>query len=323
MLQQFRRCLVGQRRSWYGLLLIGVCACDVHMYQLERDSTSAVNGTDSMMDDIRSDTLGAIENDSGDDGVLSDSTPATDDADVPFEQDLIDDMEDGSGRILARNGRYGIWYVLDDMNFIAWPPHPSRGEPVLMTEIPGGRRDSRWAMRVIGGIDVQTESDEEAAIVGFDLRDDGVAALSFDASSYSGISFWGRSAKKMFVPFRLRSVQETQTGDKGESVDDEYADTIVSIPFNKLWQKIYIFFNFYKKETLPESTPPFEGYWNGVLNLRELLSVQFYFSQQGWLDDFDFWIDDIAFFKGRPDCGLESAVCLFDPQGETDEPSVQ
>ena len=301
---------------WCGLLLIGVSACEIHMYELKDDSTPKADGGGPVADERSEDTSEQMENDNEDSDTASDSADPSDVMVQPLELDPIDDMEDGSGRILAKNGRYGFWYVMDDANVIVWPPLTSSGEPALTERIPGGRSCSSRAMHIKGGCDdLDRWDDDSGAGVGFDLRYNSTGPISFDASVFNGIAFWGRSEMEMDIPLRVRSITDTSTETVRADDGLERVYSTAGIPLTEAWRKYWVFFRD-EDHLVNPAFSPFEGeYWDGAFNARELLSVQFYFNHATRVGFFDFWIDDISFFKGRPDCGLDAAVCLFDVEG--------
>jgi hypothetical protein len=96
--------------------------------------------------------------------------------------DMIDDMEDGDKRVLQGTGRDGWWYTTGDGSS---PSAAISEEPI--SAIPGGRDGSLFSARALGqGFTVW-------AGFGLFFGQATDTNLLYDASAWTGISFWIRS----------------------------------------------------------------------------------------------------------------------------------
>src|SRR5207244_3618731 len=108
---------------------------------------------------------------------------------------LIDDMEDGTGRICTGAGRVGAWYEYNDGLGVQSPPQ-TPGSPLLPFAIPAGSGRNGRAMFSShhypnpGGLRAPPAW---GAGIGVDLAFDGSSYRTYDAQDVSGISFWARS----------------------------------------------------------------------------------------------------------------------------------
>lgn len=215
--------------------------------------------------------------------------------------DVIDDMESGSGRIFENDGRIGVWYVFNDGIVEQWPPLTEPGEPALTDEIVGGRGGSTRAMHTLGrGIMTGCDYDCWGAGIGVDLMYDGLEYKAYDASAYSGLTFWGLSDVPMAVPLLLGTVDDVAIEWGGFCPIEQnlcISHPTTYVPFMTAWKQYWVFFSS----------------WEGTVALNELLNVQFFFHRYNDVDAFNFWIDDLAFFSGNPDCDLPDTTCLFQP----------
>jgi MYXO-CTERM domain-containing protein len=113
--------------------------------------------------------------------VLSDVTLSGDTSGPPV---LIDDLEDGDTSILVKDGRQGNWYAYDDGT------GGTRTEPHIE---PAMRSGSKNAMCISG-----SGFTGYGGGIGFDLNNPGNARALYDASAYTGISFWARGMPEQF-----------------------------------------------------------------------------------------------------------------------------
>jgi endoglucanase len=96
----------------------------------------------------------------------------------------IDDLEDGDVEILARDGREGTWFAFDDAS------GGTRTDPEIA---PAERDGSRNALCLDG-----SNFTRWGGGFGFPLSGVGVARLPYDASNYTGVSFWARGSSTQF-----------------------------------------------------------------------------------------------------------------------------
>lgn len=195
---------------------------------------------------------------------------------------MIDDMEDGDGSILAADGRKGAWYTYNDETAAA-TQDPAVGLPFEMTPINPPRGQSAFAANTKGSGFMTWGSG-----FGFDLSNDGTAKAAYDASKYSGISFWARIGAGATGSVRLNIGDKNTTPEGGvcdpAACSDDFGKDIV---LTADWQKFDIKF--------AEMT---QVGWSMVLlpeiQKSALFAVHF---QTGVDKTFDIWVDDIAFFE--------------------------
>lgn len=97
---------------------------------------------------------------------------------------LIDDFEDGDLRVLPKQGRVGGWYAYDDMT-----PGTRTGAELKSA----GRAGSKNALCISG----QGFTGWGGGI-GFSFVEDGSSRKPYDASAYTGITFWARGSATQF-----------------------------------------------------------------------------------------------------------------------------
>ncbi len=93
---------------------------------------------------------------------------------------LIDDLEDGDLSILTRDGREGSWFVFDD---------GSGGTRTELQIQPAERSGSKNAVCIEG-----SGFTRWGGGFGFPLSGQGGGRASYDASEYTGVSFWARGS---------------------------------------------------------------------------------------------------------------------------------
>jgi Leucine-rich repeat (LRR) protein len=204
----------------------------------------------------------------------------------------IDDMEDGTGRICTGSGRVGVWYAFNDhqANSVQWPAETPPGVPIAMSFIPGSRGASTRGVHTYG-----TGFTYWGSGVGFDLNFDGTTYRSYDASRYQGVHFWARSSNHDLLRFRISSVSTTAV---------KYGGTCLSGLVNAPTECVGpAGVQLQLEPEWLEYTVSFAEL--GVTNERDrLTSIQF--MTRG---DFDFWIDDVAFLEGEPNCCSNLPTC--------------
>ncbi len=219
----------------------------------------------------------------------------------PTRTPLLDDFDDGDARF-QQNGLAGWWYTYRDETAGTQTPTGDFIEPV-----PGGLGDSGSALHVQGEGFSSWGSGFGAYLV---FPEDRNACL-FDASEYSGISFWARG----FVEpddsaptgdaglFRVQLIEKdiTPVEEGGNcSVQDACWDSHrVRLAPSECWQKYSISFD--------EFAPDGWGFSGGELDTDELWLLGFEVSNG---QTYDLWIDQIEFFVGepveeQPSCGDE------------------
>jgi hypothetical protein len=198
----------------------------------------------------------------------------------PCDEFLIDDMEDGSGRIQRCRGRVGVWYAFNDTQYevgLQWPELTEPGTPIETSEIPGGRGPSRRAIHTFGS---NTNGLDWWAGIGFDLNFDGNTYGLYDGSAYDGLTFWlrGTSADPLELRIHTKSTTLPKYGGTFDGFDGAPFSTWI-VPGEE-WQQYFI---------------PFAMWESAFFNPQELINVQFYCGVD--CESFDFWVDDVAFYR--------------------------
>jgi hypothetical protein len=198
---------------------------------------------------------------------------------------LIDDMEDGSGRICGGSGRVGVWYAFNDGLGSQVPAPTTAGEPISPVEIPGGRGASRRAMHTLG-----TGFTDWGVGIGIDLDYDGTRYGRYDASAFTGITFWARSdILDAGLMVRIGTAATTMDIYGGVCTKEPCYPADIILRPEVGWTRYWVPFTHLVSQSSSS---------RGV-EVNKLTNIQFMAVDHG---DFDFWIDDLAFFSGSPDC---------------------
>jgi len=225
---------------------------------------------------------------------------------------LIDDMEDGTGRICRGEGRVGVWYVFHDDFCPQWPEETEPGTPIEVSALPEPRGASKRAMHTFYEADCGAPmpesplndgvNDRWGAGIGLDLAYDGSTYLTYDASAYSGITFWARGSAAGDVGSNPARPLEFRVGD-ASSTSVLYGGTNeklavgrrTSIYLTPEWHQYWVpFASLAAKAAVQEPYAPFQP--------AELTNIQFFAEFYKDVLRFDFWIDDIAFYSGQANC---------------------
>jgi hypothetical protein len=195
------------------------------------------------------------------------------------ELEIIDEMEDGDGTIERTAQRSGNWFPFNDDTGKQEPdPDAETFETFEMSEVnPPRAGSSHFAARTYGGGFAVW-----GAGMGFELY----TQQSYDLSNYAGITFWARRAPDTTAAVRF-SIPDSATARRGgqcqgDDCNDYFGSDLnlttafrrYSFTWSDLKQKLW-------------SDPPHPD----ALNTKEVYGVRF---QVDKLEDFDFWIDDVA-----------------------------
>ncbi|WP_437924135.1 carbohydrate binding domain-containing protein [Sorangium sp. So ce291] len=205
----------------------------------------------------------------------------------PQSIELIDDMEDNDNAILAEGGRVGYWYTFNDETAGATqnpPPDPEgTGEtPFTMTALDPARSQSTTAARSWG-----SGFETWGAGFGFDLNSPEGAKAAYDASAYTGITFW---AKVGAGSVKSATVMISDPG-------TDTAGTVCTTECDK-WQKTLALTEEWQQFTIPFAELK-QGGWGtpagtDQIDATQLYSIQF---QVGVAPEFDVYIDDLGFYN--------------------------
>jgi hypothetical protein len=204
-------------------------------------------------------------------------------APAPTDLSMIDDMEDGNGSILSADGRQGAWYTYNDGTGTQVPAAMTAG--YMMSAITPPRAASTMAAETTGmGFTVWGSG------FGFDLNNDGTMKQPYDASTYTGVTFWAKAGSGSVTSVRM-NVQDAQTAPEGgvcmpsvmNSCNDHRGATV---NLTTDWQQFTFTFASMTQQGWGEKFATFET--------DKLYAIQF---QTGTMATFDLWVDDIAFYK--------------------------
>jgi hypothetical protein len=191
------------------------------------------------------------------------------------DMEAIDLMEDRDGTIemIARRG--GVWFSFNDKTGAQVPAYDD--EIFAMSELDPPRSGSHYAARSYGG-----GFTDWGAGIGFELYNQ----KAYDVSSYAGISFWARRAPNKASALRF-AVTDSATAPRGgqcrehEGCSDYFgSDLSLGTAFRRYsftWSEL-------AQEGWGEPHPD-------SVNTSQIYGVRF---QADPLEDFDFWVDDIA-----------------------------
>lgn len=196
---------------------------------------------------------------------------------------LIDDMEAGTGSILANGGRVGAWFTYNDATAGAQQT-PTAGAPFTPGAVAGATSGSALAAHTQG-----SGFTTWGAGMGFDLNTTGASKGVYDVSSFTGVVLWAAGVDPTTsagLPLRIKvltsgTVPTAEGGACSTNCGDDYGTTI---NLTNTWQEFVI----------PFSSLAQEG-WGAVVAFSpsEAIGLQFQVAQG---QAFDFWIDDIAFY---------------------------
>jgi hypothetical protein len=186
-------------------------------------------------------------------------------------------MEDGDSQLLMSSGRDGAWFVIRDETSGAWTT-PAAGAAFTMAENPQPRGMSERAAALSGG----GFADWGAALA-FNFRASTPdSAPPYDASAYSGISFYGRSLEGV-LDVRV-TIPDASSHPSGGICS---GDTC----YNHFHSNVSLS-GVFKKYTIPFSSLTKDG--DGAFNQSIVFGVEFVVTGN---NNFQFVIDDIAFTR--------------------------
>ncbi|WP_437721117.1 hypothetical protein [Sorangium sp. So ce861] len=195
-------------------------------------------------------------------------------------------MEDNDNAINAAGGRVGYWYTFNDETEGATqnpPPDPTgTGEtPFTMSALDPARGQSMYAARSWG------EGFMDWGIgFGFDLKSEDGEKTPYDASAYTGITFWAKLGPGSGTAASIK-VSDPGTDPAGGTCTTCDAWNW-SFPVTEEWQQFTIAFADLK-----------QGGWGDPagtdqIDATKLYSIQFQINDAA---SFDIYIDDLAFYN--------------------------
>jgi len=199
-----------------------------------------------------------------------------------LKTEMIDDLEDGDGRILQMSGRQGPWHTFNsgDSGGSQMPAGPT------LTPVSGGANGSMLAVHFSG-------KGYAFAGVGFDLNNADAAPESaqskaYDASAWTGVVFMAKGgtsdSAKLRVEIPMRDFVPTDRG--GTCTGSCWNVHGFQMPnaLGSNWQEVKVPFSTLVRED-GSKTPAFDA--------KQVMSISFKHHDE----PFDFWIDDVRFYK--------------------------
>jgi len=192
--------------------------------------------------------------------------------------EVIDDLEDGDGRILANSGRQGPWHVFNSSD---------TGAGKGITPEKGGANGSEYAMHTSG-------MGYTFAGLGFGLNNadstpESAQSKAYDASAWAGVVFMVKAGSTGSASLRveapMRDFVPTERGGTCTGNCWNVYGFTVTTPLTTTWQEVRVPFASLQRES--GSTPAFDP--------KQLMTISF--KHTGNNDRFDFWIDDVRFYK--------------------------
>jgi hypothetical protein len=188
-------------------------------------------------------------------------------------------MEDGDAQILVSAGRDGSWFVIKDDTAGATTT-PGVGAGFIMAMNSAARGASKRSAGLAGG----GFADWGAALT-FNFRSpSGETALPYDASAYTGLSFYGRSLQGD-LDVRV-TVPDASSHPAGGicAAESCYNHHHTDVTLSAAWQKYEVAFSALIKD----------GSTGGSFNKMVVFAVEFVVQGK---TAFEFLIDDIALTK--------------------------
>jgi endoglucanase len=189
----------------------------------------------------------------------------------------IDDAEDNNNQILSQKGRGGYWYTYADK--LGTRVVPAAGGKFSMTK--GGAASSGHGARMVGKV----SSDGEVVFAGMGLGFTD-PKRPYDASAFTGISFWARVEGDSARQVRLK-VPDVSTDPAGGVCSACFNDFGVDLTLTTTWTKY----------TIPFSAMTQQDGWGAphppAIDPSKLYGLQWQVVTPGAA--FDVWVDEIQF----------------------------
>ncbi len=193
---------------------------------------------------------------------------------------LIDDLEDGDLQIIETEGRRGSWLEFDD----------GTGEHSgALVESPG--RDGTGLALHISGSDFTSWGGG----VALRLNEQDGTLSAYDASRYTGITFWARMGEESGSRFFVM-VPDRNTQPEGGVCSSCYDHFHAQLSITSEWRQYTLSWNELQQQGFGDEETN--------INRSQLYAIQFQ-----WDDGqtFDLWLDDVAFTTAGSEVGAGGA----------------
>ncbi len=187
---------------------------------------------------------------------------------------LIDDFEDGNARLAIRDGRSGVWTANGDGTGKQTPGPNQTAFPLALHK---GAGAGRFALRV---------ATERLTATGASLYVNLAPGRCYDASAYAGVEFSAQGPGRIYASFTMIDVMESKWG--GLCEKDCYDEHAAPVDLSGEWRRYAV--TWQELEQVG---------WGARLDFdpKRLLSLGF--SARSPDTPIQFWIDDVAFIKGK------------------------
>jgi hypothetical protein len=195
---------------------------------------------------------------------------------------MIDDFEDGNPASLAVDGRAGGWYPYNDetpgaaqlLELVIDDSAPAPGNGVLHTTGSGFTTFSGFGL-------------------GLRWTETGSESCYYDASYYSGVTFWARGSASLRVTLQNPSVRSVGSGGTCPNSEVCFDAHGLGVTIDAEWRQYRIDFE--------SVTQAGYGLAVGAFRPQRLAAIEF---QLGAGTTYEMWLDDVAFVRrGAPDGG--------------------
>lgn len=189
---------------------------------------------------------------------------------------MIDDMESGTGSIKPQNGRIGAWYTYNDET-AAGSQTPLMGSAFLPEATTGGPSGSLHAAHTYG-----SGFATWGAGMGFDLNNDGATKKVYDVTGKTGFAFWGKGGHPVRV--KVLTSGTTPVAEGGTCSTNCGDNHGLILTFTGSWQQFVV----------PFTSLVQEG-WGAKIAFapNTVIGIQFQVTANV---AFDYWVDDIGFY---------------------------
>ncbi len=186
----------------------------------------------------------------------------------------IDDFEDGD-TVLQSSNRHGYWYANNDGSGMQVPKSDPGGSTFTL-DAPGSPSSPRHALHTAG-----SGFTRWGAFVSTNLNTRANTLCPYDVSSFSGITFNAKGTGALRVEIGTRVT--TPVGDGGMCTSALCSDYGLDVTLSDGWSKVRIPFDAIQLPVWASPAP-----WKP----EDVVRLSF------WVErgDFDFWIDDVAFY---------------------------
>lgn len=193
---------------------------------------------------------------------------------------LIDDGDDGDNQTLVVGFRGGYWYTFaEGEDTSVWPVAGAKGGTFEMS--PGGAEGTPFGARFKGQVGLGD---------GIKLAGMGMNFLDpkgpYDASEYSGISFWAKAGPGSTKNIRLK-VPDIKTDPDGKKCSECFNDFGMNLTLTEEWKHYRISFKQLKQLPGWGSPKAFS------IDASTLFGIQIQVDDKG--KPFDIWMDQLRF----------------------------